>query len=64
MTEVAAGVTEALIEAIGNRLPELRLLTDTADRESYHPAAADAAWRIAFAFLVDTFMQGAAAAYA
>ena len=36
----------------------------TFDRESYHAPAAEAAWRIAFAFLVDTFMQGSAAAYA
>jgi glycolate oxidase len=35
MTEVTAGVTEALVEAIRNRLPDLRLLTDETDRESY-----------------------------
>jgi carboxymethylenebutenolidase len=45
-------------------LPDAPHAFATSDRESYHPAAADAAWRIAFAFLVDTFMQGAAAAYA
>ena len=34
MTEVAP-VTDALVGAIRNRLPELRLLTDAVDRESY-----------------------------
>ena len=34
MTEVAP-VTDALVGAIRNRLPELRLLTDEVDRESY-----------------------------
>jgi len=34
MTEVAP-LTDALVGAIRNRLPELRLLTDEVDRESY-----------------------------
>jgi dienelactone hydrolase len=44
-------------------LPDAPHAFATFDRESYHPAAAEAAWRIAFAFFVDTFMQGSAAAY-
>jgi glycolate oxidase len=35
MTELRTGVTGALVDAIRNRLPELRLLTDPSDRESY-----------------------------
>jgi carboxymethylenebutenolidase len=45
-------------------LPDAPHAFATFDRESYHAPAAEAAWRIAFAFLVDTFMQGASAAYA
>ncbi len=44
-------------------LPDAPHAFATFDRDSYQPAAADAAWRIAFAFFVDTFMHGAAAAY-
>jgi carboxymethylenebutenolidase len=45
-------------------LPDAPHAFATFDRENYHPPAAEAAWRIAFAFLVDTFMHGSAAAYA
>jgi carboxymethylenebutenolidase len=45
-------------------LPDAPHAFATFDRESYHAPAAEAAWRITFAFLVDTFMQGSAAAYA
>ena len=63
-----ARVAKALSDA--NKRYTLAVLPDaphafaTFDRESYHAPAAEAAWRIAFAFLVDTFMQGSAAAYA
>jgi len=63
-----ARIAKALSDA--NKRYTLALLPDaphafaTSDRESYHAAAAEAAWRIAFAFFVDTFMHGAAAAYA
>jgi len=63
-----ARIAKALSDA--NKRYTLAVLPDaphafaTFDRESYHAAAAEAAWRIAFAFLVDTFMQGSAAAYA
>ena len=62
-----ARVAKALTDA--NKRYTLAVLPDaphafaTFDRDSYHPPAAEAAWRIAFAFLVDTFMQGASAAY-
>ena len=62
-----ARIAKALSDA--NKRYTLAVLPDaphafaTFDRESYHPAAAEAAWRIAFAFFVDTFMQGSAAAY-
>jgi glycolate oxidase len=35
VTEVTTSATEALVDAIRNRLPGLRLLTDATDRESY-----------------------------
>ncbi|MDQ2916540.1 MAG: dienelactone hydrolase family protein, partial [Pseudomonadota bacterium] len=63
-----ARVAKALSDA--NKRYTLAVLPDaphafaTFDRESYHAPAAEAAWRIAFAFLVDTFMQGSGAAYA
>ena len=63
-----ARLAQALSDA--NKRYTLAVLPDaphafaTFDRESYHAPAAEAAWRIAFAFLVDTFMQGSAAAYA
>lgn len=38
-------------------LPDAPHAFATVDRESYHAAAAEAAWRIAFAFFVDTFMH-------
>ena len=62
-----ARVAKALSDA--NKRYTLAVLPDaphafaTSDRDSYHPAAAEAAWRIAFAFFVDTFMHGSAAAY-
>jgi carboxymethylenebutenolidase len=62
-----ARIAGALTDA--NKRYTLAVLPDaphgfaTVDRDTYHPQAADAAWRIAFALLVDTFMQGAAAAY-
>jgi carboxymethylenebutenolidase len=63
-----ARVAKALSDA--NKRYTLAVLPDaphafaTFDRESYHAPAAEAAWRIAFAFFVDTFMQGSTAAYA
>ena len=63
-----ARIAKALSDA--NKRYTLAVLPDaphafaTFDRESYHAAAAEAAWRIAFAFFVDTFMHGSAAAYA
>lgn len=63
-----ARIAKALSDA--NKRYTLAVLPDaphafaTVDRDSYHAPAAEAAWRIAFAFLVDTFMQGSAAAYA
>lgn len=63
-----ARIAQALSDA--NKRYTLAVLPDaphafaTVDRDSYYAPAAEAAWRIAFAFLVDTFMQGAAAAYA
>lgn len=62
-----ARVAKALSDA--NKRYTLAVLPDaphafaTVDRESYQTPAAEAAWRIAFAFFVDTFMQGASAAY-
>ena len=62
-----ARVAKALSDA--NKRYTLAVLPDaphafaTSDRDSYHPAAAEAAWRIAFAFFVDTFMHGSTAAY-
>jgi carboxymethylenebutenolidase len=62
-----ARIAKALTDA--NKRYTLAVLPDaphafaTFDRDSYHPPAAEAAWRIAFAFFVDTFMQGASAAY-
>ena len=56
-----ARLAKALTDA--NRRYTLAVLPDaghafaTVDRESYVPEAAEAAWRIAFAFLVDTFMH-------
>ena len=41
----------------------IAMIFATFDRDSYHASAAEAAWRIAFAFFVDTFMQGSASAY-
>ena len=38
-------------------LPDAPHAFATVDRESYHAPAAEAAWRIAFAFFVDTFMH-------
>ena len=63
-----ARIAKALSDA--NKRYTLAVLPDaphafaTFDRESYHAPAAEAAWRIAFAFFVDTFMHGSAAAYA
>ncbi|HLX27369.1 MAG TPA: dienelactone hydrolase family protein [Casimicrobiaceae bacterium] len=63
-----ARIAKALSDA--NKRYTLAVLPDaphafaTFDRESYHAPAAEAAWRIAFGFFVDTFMQGSAAAYA
>ena len=63
-----ARIAKALSDA--NKRYTLAVLPDaphafaTFDRESYLAPAAEAAWRITFAFLVDTFMQGSAAAYA
>jgi len=63
-----ARIAKALSDA--NKRYTLAVLPDaphafaTFDRESYHAPAAEAAWRIAFGFLVDTFLQGSAAAYA
>ena len=62
-----ARIAKALSDA--NKRYTLAVLPDaphafaTSDRDSYHPVAAEAAWRIAFAFFVDTFMHGSAAAY-
>jgi carboxymethylenebutenolidase len=62
-----ARIAKALSDA--NKRYTLAVLPDaphafaTFDRDSYHPAAAEAAWRIAFAFFVDTFMQGSSSAY-
>ncbi len=56
-----ARLSKALSDA--NRRYTLAVLPDaghafaTADRESYVPEAAEAAWRIAFAFLVDSVMH-------
>ena len=44
-------------------LPDAPHAFATFDRESYHPGAAEAAWRMTFGFFVDTLMQGSAAAY-
>jgi carboxymethylenebutenolidase len=63
-----ARIAKALSDA--NKRYTLAVLPDaphafaTFDRESYHAPAAEAAWRMAFAFFVDTFMEGSAAAYA
>ena len=63
-----ARIAKALSDA--NKRYTLAVLPDaphafaTFDRESYHAPAAEAAWRIAFGFFVDTFMQGSGAAYA
>jgi carboxymethylenebutenolidase len=63
-----ARIAKALSDA--NKRYTLAVLPDaphafaTFDRESYHAPAAEAAWRIAFAFFVDTFMQGSGTAYA
>jgi len=63
-----ARIAKALSDA--NKRYTLAVLPDaphafaTVDRETYHPVAAEAAWRIAFAFFVDTFMQGSGVAYA
>jgi len=63
-----ARIAKALSDA--NKRYTLAVLPDaphafaTVDRDSYHAPAAEAAWRMAFAFFVDTFMQGPAAAYA
>ncbi|HEX6137180.1 MAG TPA: dienelactone hydrolase family protein [Casimicrobiaceae bacterium] len=63
-----ARIAQALSDA--NKRYTLAVLPDaphafaTVDRDSYHAPAAEAAWRIAFAFFVDTFMQGSGAAYA
>jgi carboxymethylenebutenolidase len=63
-----ARIARALSDA--NKRYTLAVLPDaphafaTVDRDTYQAPAADAAWRIAFAFFVDTFMHGAAAAYA
>ena len=67
-SEEHARVAKALSDA--NKRYTLAVLPDaphafaTFDRDSYHPQAAEAAWRIAFAFFVDTFMQGSGIAYA
>ena len=56
-----ARIAKALSDA--NKRYTLAVLPDaphafaTVDRESYHAPAAEAAWRIAFAFFVDTFMH-------
>jgi len=63
-----ARIAKALSDA--NKRYTLAVLPDaphafaTVDRDSYHAPAAEAAWRMAFAFFVDTFLQGPAAAYA
>jgi carboxymethylenebutenolidase len=62
-----ARIAKALSDA--NKRYTLAVLPDaphafaTFDRESYHPGAAEAAWRMTFGFFVDTLMQGSAAAY-
>lgn len=62
-----ARVAKALSDA--NKRYTLAVLPDaphafaTSDRDSYQPGAAEAAWRIAFAFFVDTFMHGEGNAY-
>lgn len=62
-----ARIAKALSDA--NKRYTLAVLPDaghafaTFDRESYHPSAAEAAWRMTFGFFVDTLMQGGAAAY-
>lgn len=63
-----ARIAKALSDA--NKRYTLAVLPDaphafaTFDRDSYHAPAAEAAWRMAFAFFVDTFMHGSGAAYA
>jgi carboxymethylenebutenolidase len=63
-----ARIAKALSDA--NKRYTLAVLPDaphafaTFDRDSYHASAAEAAWRIAFAFFVDTFMHGSGVAYA
>jgi carboxymethylenebutenolidase len=63
-----ARIAKALSDA--NKRYTLAVLPDaphafaTFDRDSYHPAAAEAAWRMTFGFFVDTLMQDGASAYA
>ena len=63
-----ARIAKALSDA--NKRYTLAVLPDaphafaTFDRESYHAAAAEAAWRIAFGFFVQPFLHGSAASYA
>ena len=61
---IAKGLSDANKRYTLAVLPDAPHAFATFDRDSYHAPAAEAAWRIAFAFFVDTFMQGAAAAYA
>jgi carboxymethylenebutenolidase len=61
---IAKGLSDANKRYTLAVLPDAPHAFATFDRESYHGPAAEAAWRIAFAFLVDTFMQGSAAVYA
>jgi len=60
---IASALTDANKRYTLAVLPDAPHAFATVDRDSYHAQAADAAWRIAFAFFVDTFMHGAAAAY-
>ena len=66
-SDEVARLAKALADA--NKRFTLAVLPDaphafaTVDRESYHAPSAEAAWRIAFAFFVDTFMQGSGAPY-
>ena len=62
-----ARIAKALSDA--NKRYTLAVLPDaphafaTFDRPSYHRAAAEAAWRMTFAFFVDTLMQGPPGGY-
>jgi carboxymethylenebutenolidase len=61
---IAKGLSDANKRYTLAVLPDAPHAFATVDKESYHAAAAEAAWRMAFAFFVDTFMHGSAAAYA